>query len=161
MLHRTKKELLEIVHDKDRACVDRGEVIVEMVESGMSQAAIAESTQLSTSAISHLKKCFLNLEGKAREMCKGGKMNGDACYSLASAPDFDRERILRRAIELRRIKDTQRSVQHTGAKGRQTLAGQITDKDMKEAIKDVKGAAVAKALPNTGGMSANNRHQSS
>jgi hypothetical protein len=112
----------------------------------MRQAAIADSTQLSTAAISHLKTCFLNLEGMAREMCKGGKMNGDACCSLASAPDFDRERILRRAIELRRIKDTQRSVQHTGPKGRQTLAGQITDKDMKEAIRDVKkGEAVTKA----------------
>jgi hypothetical protein len=139
MPHRTRKELLEIVHDKDGACVDRGEVIVKLIDSGMSQAAIAESTQLSTSAISHLKTCFLNLEGKAREMCKGGKMNGDACYSLARAPDLDRERILRRAVELRRIKDTQRSVQgHTGPKGRQTLAGQITDEDMKEAIRDVK-----------------------
>jgi hypothetical protein len=95
-------------------------------------------TGLSTAAISHLKTCFLSLEGKAREMCKAGKMNADACYSLASARDFDRQCVLRHAIELRRIKDTQRSAQRMGPKGRRTLPGQITDKDIKEAIKGVK-----------------------
>ena len=133
--YRANHELLEIVQDNDRACVDRGEAIVELVESGMSQTVIADSTNLSTAAISHLKTCFRNLEGKAREMCKARKMNGDACYSLASATKFGQQRILQRAIELRRIKDTERSVQHMGPKGRQTLAGQITDKDMKEAIR--------------------------
>lgn len=68
-------------------------------------------------------------------MCKAGKMNGDACYSLASVPDSNRERILIHAIELRRIRDTQRSAKRTSPKGRQTLPGQITDKDIKEAIK--------------------------
>jgi hypothetical protein len=133
-----RAELLQIVQDNDRACVDRGEAIVELVESGMTQTVIADSTNLSTTAISHLKTCFRNLQGKARQMCKAGKINVDACYSLASAPASDQERILRRAIELRRIKDTQRSVQHMGPKGRQTLPGQIADKDMKEAMKDVK-----------------------
>lgn len=135
---RAKEELLEIIQDRGYACVERGEAIVELVQSGMSQVVIADKTNLSTVAISHLKTCFHNLEGKAREMCKTGKMNGDACYTLASTPHFDRDRILRRAIELRRIKDAQRSVQHMGPRGRQTLAGQITNKDMKEAIKDVK-----------------------
>lgn len=103
----------------------------------MSQAEIAESTDRSTADISHVKKCFHNLEGKAREMCRTGKMNGDACYRLANAPNFYRERSFLRAVELRKTKDAQRSVQRVGSKGRQTLPGQITDKDMKEAIADV------------------------
>src|SRR5208337_4093849 len=65
---RSKEELLEIVQDNDRACVDRGAAVVELVQFGMSQAAIAESAKLSTAAISHLKTCFRNLEGQAREM---------------------------------------------------------------------------------------------
>jgi hypothetical protein len=137
MLHENK-DLLKIVQDRGRACVDRGEAIVKLVQRGMSQATIAELTELSVPAISHLKTCSLNLTGGARELCQAGKMNGDACYSLASAVGFDRGRVLGRAIELRRIKDTQRSVQNMGPKGRQTPPGQITDRDMKEAIRDVK-----------------------
>jgi hypothetical protein len=132
------KDLLEIVQDKGRACVDCGEAIDKLVQRGMSQAEIAELTALSVPTISHLKTCFLNLTGEARELCQAGKMNGDACYSLAHAVDFDREHILRRAIELRRIREAQRSVQNMGPKGRQTPAGQITDRDMKQAIRDVK-----------------------
>jgi hypothetical protein len=139
------KKLLEIAQDEDRACVDRGEAIIELGRSGMRQKEIAKSTGFSEVAISHLKTCFLNLKGEARETCKAGKMNGDACYSLASAlkkslhPDSDRERIFRRAIELCRRRDTQ-PVQHMRPKGRQSPPGQITDKEMKMAIKDVDGS---------------------
>jgi len=134
----TRREWLNLVQDKNVACVDRGEAIADLVESGMSQAAIADRTNLSETTISHLQKCFHNLEGKAREMCKAGRMNGDACYSLANAPDGDRERIFQCAIRIRKTKDSQRSAQHMGPKGRQTPRGQITDKDMKEAIREVK-----------------------
>jgi hypothetical protein len=132
-----RNELLTIVQDNDRAFVDRGKAIDELVRSGTSQAEIANSTNLSTSAISHLKTCFLNLKGKAREMCQAGKINGDACYSLACAPEDDQERIVLRAIERRRIKDSERSVRRKCSKGRQTRPGQITDKDMKEAINNI------------------------
>lgn len=133
---RPKRELLEIVRSKERACVDRGEAIDELVKSGMSQLAIAESTNLSTSAISHLKKCFRNLTGQAREMCKAARMNGDACYSLASS-DLDREQLFRSAMQIRAKKDAGRSGQNMGPKGRQTPEGQITDEDVKEAIRDL------------------------
>ncbi len=76
----------------------------------MTQGAIADRTKLSESAISHLLKCFRNLGGKAREMCKAMRMNADACYSLASAPDFDRERILQCAIKIRKTNDSLRSI---------------------------------------------------
>lgn len=140
MPKRLREELLEIIQNSDRACVDRGAAIVELVKSGMRQVEIAGSTELSTVAISHLKKCSENLKGKAREMCKDRKMNSDACYTLASAPDCDQERALGRAIQLRKKKDDQRSAQHRGSKGRQTLRGQITDKDMKEAIMEIEKA---------------------
>ena len=75
-------------------------------------------------------------------MCKAGNMNGDACYSLAIAPhDLDQDSILQCAIEVRKIKETQRCVQRRGPKGRQTRPGQITDKDMKEAIMRVRNRA--------------------
>jgi hypothetical protein len=64
-------------------------------------------------------------------------MNGDACYSLANAPDSDREIIFRRAVEIRKAKDSKRSEQNVSPKGRQTRRGQITDKDMKEAIMQI------------------------
>ena len=137
----TQRERLDLVRDKNGACVDRGKVIAELVESGMSQAAIADKTNLSEATISHLQKCFHNLEGKAREMCKAGRMNGDACYSLANAPDGDRARVFQCAMVIRKTKDSQRSAQHRGPKGRQTPPGQITDKDMKAAIIEVRHGA--------------------
>ncbi len=73
------------------------------------------------------------------EKCaKEGKINGDACYSLASVPHSDQERILRLAIELREEKDKKRPMQQPGPKGRQTLLGQITDSDIKEVIGTMK-----------------------
>jgi hypothetical protein len=134
------RELIETVKNDQGACVDRGEAIVELKKSGMNQRQIASSTKLSAVAISHLKKCFLNLEGKAREKCKDGTMNGDACYSLANAPTSSRERILARAIELGKTKDERRSAQHLAPKGRQTKQGQITDSVIKQAIKDLTGS---------------------
>jgi transposase len=126
-------ELLGIVRDQNRACVDRGEAIDELVRSGMLQKEIANSTSLSKEAISHLKKCFRHLKGKAREMCRAGKMNGDACYSLANAPDSDQERILQRAIELSKTKGIR-------SKGRRSPPGQVTDKEIKQAIEDLQTA---------------------
>ena len=128
---------LAIVRDNDRACIYRGKAIDELVRSGASQRDIANSTNLSTAAISHLKTCFLNLKGQARKMCKDRRMNRDACYSLASAPDGYQDRILLRAIELSEARDAGRSLQRRGPTGRQTRSGQISDKDMKEAIKDI------------------------
>jgi hypothetical protein len=86
--------------------------------------------ELNKVTISHLKKCFDHLKGRAREMCKTGKMNVDACYSLANVLDSDQERVLRRAIELSKAKAVR-------SKGRRTPLGQITDKDVKQAIRDL------------------------
>jgi hypothetical protein len=136
----TRQELLAIVQQSGLGCVDRGKAIVELVESGMTQVAIADSTTSSTVAISHLRTCFDNLRGEARAMCKDRKMNADACYRLASAPPaLDQERIPRCAITIRSEKDAQRrSELRVGPRGRQTLEGRITDGDIKEAITRVR-----------------------
>jgi predicted RNase H-like HicB family nuclease len=127
---KTQKELFELVGDKKRPCVDRGRAIADLLRSGMSQAAIANSTGLSTVTISHLKTCFQNLGPKASQMCKDGAINGDACFSLAIADQVDQGSVLRRAAEIRRIQDAQK------LKGRRTPPGKITDKDMKQAIEE-------------------------
>ena len=61
-------------------------------------------------------------------------MNADACYAVAKATDFDLDRILSRAIEFGRIRDSRRPVQKIGPRGRQSPEGQITDDDIKQAI---------------------------
>lgn len=147
---RSKQELLEVVQDNDRACVDRGEAITGLVQAGITQATIAESTHLSTAAISHLKTCFNNLHGGAREMCRHGRMNADACYSLASAHADNRERIYQAAVKIRERKDAQRDVQRIGSKGKQSRPGQITDEDIKDAVHDVKRELASKTLAERG-----------
>lgn len=123
------REWLTMVQDENSACVDRGEAIVKLRGAGMLQKDIAASTHLSSAAISHLRKCFDLLRGKARQMCKDRKMNGDACYLLARHKDSNQEQILRRAIKVRERNDTRHP------RGRRTPPGQITEEDIREAIK--------------------------
>jgi predicted RNase H-like HicB family nuclease len=128
----SQKQLLEVIGDKKRACVDRGSAIVDLLKSGMNQAAIAYSTELSPVAISHLKTCFQNLGPKASQMCRDGAVNGDACFSLAIAGAVDQDSVLQRAVQLRQMQDAQKQ------KGRRTPAGTITDKHMKQAIREAR-----------------------
>jgi hypothetical protein len=128
------REWLEMVQDKNSACVDRGRAIVELIRSDMLQREIADKTKLAPVTISHLKKCFLHLKGKARQMCKDRKMNADACYLLARRVDTDQEHILRQAIKLREINDTRLP------KGRRTPPRQITEQNIIEAIMEIERA---------------------
>ncbi len=63
-------------------------------------------------------------------------MNGDACFSVANS-DLDRERVFQSAVQIREKKDARRSGQNMGPRGRQTPKGQITNEDVKEAIRDL------------------------
>jgi predicted RNase H-like HicB family nuclease len=131
----SREALLELVADKRRPGVDRAKAIDNLMqEHHMRQAEIAKATKLSEETISHVKACT-KLQGLAAQMCRDGKINLDACYSLASASDVDQELVLRRAMEL---ENADRSRQAGLLKGRRTRAGQITDRYVKTAIKEAR-----------------------
>jgi hypothetical protein len=92
---------------------------------------------MSTGSVSHLRKVSRNLKAPARQLCRSGKMNADACYTLAGVDAVEQARVLKRAAELRTQKDERRYASGKKIKGRQTLRGQITDKDVKEAIREL------------------------
>jgi predicted RNase H-like HicB family nuclease len=136
----SKKELLQLVGDNKRACADRGGAVSDLLEMGLNQATIADSTGLSTVAISHLNTCFQNLGPEAIQACRDGQLTGDACFSLAIASDLDQGWVLHRAKELCQIRDNQKR------KGRRTPGGRITDEEIKQAIKEARaGSQSAKA----------------
>ena len=126
--------LLEVVKDKNRPCVDRGEAVEKLCQGGKAQADIAKLTSLSKEMISHLRTFYLNLTRKARKICESLSMNADACYSLANATRKYQERVLEQAIRISKERDSNRAPR----KGRLTPVGQITDKDMKDAIAAVR-----------------------
>jgi hypothetical protein len=135
MPKRSARKELEIIQDSNRSCVERGAAIVALIQSRWTQAEIADSIARPRVSISHLKTCFDDLKGRARKMCEARKMNRDACYRLASEHVSEQvsDRILERAFDLMNKRDDQRRAQH----GRRTPPGQITDEDIKQAIKDV------------------------
>jgi len=55
---------ITLLKDGSRPFIDRGGLIDKLCKGEMTQKKIAESTGLSTSMISHLRTCFLNLKGK-------------------------------------------------------------------------------------------------
>ena len=141
------EQALALIADRRTPCVKRARAIHDLERSGMSQAAIAKASALSTVMISHLKTCG-NLRGRAARMCNRGEINGDACYSLASAVGVNQEKVLRRAIEI----STQRSA--AGRKGRRTRTGKITSGDVKQALRQLRAnrsPASEKSLQPVGG----------
>ena len=130
--------LLEVVKDGNRPWVNRGEAVEKLCQSGRAQADIARLTNLATPTISHLRTCFLNLTPKARKMSERRSMNADACYSLANATRKYQERVLTEAIRRSKERDANRATQ----KGRRSPTGQITNKDVNDAIAAVRYEAL-------------------
>ena len=138
-----KTELVETVKKSKLNYWDRGQAVDELCgQHEMEQVTVANLAGLSEEAIGKQRICFLNLQGTAREMCKSGKMNADASCSLAHAVNRDaglnQESVMKRAHAISKERDSERLNQRRGLKGRQTLNGQITNKDMLEALKEEK-----------------------
>jgi predicted RNase H-like HicB family nuclease len=139
----SKKELLQVVSDNERPCVERGGAIANLIERGMDQAAIAaavSSSRVSPEYVGKLLKCFQNLGSQASQMCRDGRVNRDACCLLANPKNtgVDQAWVLDRAKELGTIRDAQRR------RGRRTPPGKITTEDMKQAIKEAREGAQSK-----------------
>ena len=143
----SERSLLGIVADRNRPCIERGAAIDRLSRRAWSQQAIAGEVGKSKADVSHLRTCFRNLKGKAREMCRTGRMNGDACYSLARETSLDQQSVLEKAIEIRRIRDARNSELPRRLKGRRTPVGQVTDKDVKEAIAQLLNSTKNDAWP--------------
>jgi len=126
--------LLEAVKDANRPWPNRGEAVETLVQRGMAQADIAKITGLKPVTVSHLRTCFLNLTAKSRKMSEHHGMNNDAYYSLANETSKYQERVLAEAIRLTEKRDANRAT----LKGRRPPVGQITDKDIKDAIAAVR-----------------------
>jgi transcriptional regulator with XRE-family HTH domain len=137
------KQLVETAKNSKLNWWDRGQAVDELCgRHEMEQLAVANLTGLSEEAVGKQRICFLNLQGMAREMCRSGKMNADASCSLAHAVNrnagLNQESVMRRAVAISKERDSKRVKQKTGLKGRQTFKGQITRKDMAEALNDEK-----------------------
>ena|ERR1700683_2449130 len=138
-----KSELMEVVKNFKLNWWDRGRAVDELCrQHEMTQLTVANLTDLSEEAVGKQRICFLNLQGTAREMCKSGKMKADASCLLAHAVNrnagLNQENVMRRAAAISKERDSERLKQTTGLKGRQTFRGQITKKDMVEALRDEK-----------------------
>jgi hypothetical protein len=134
---RNKQKLLDDVRNSDQPCVVRGKAIDELLKSGMLGVEIASETGLSKASVSHLRTVSQKLTAPARQLCLSRKMNRDACYTLALVPGTNQESVFKRADELRKKREAHRLELGKAAKGRQTLRGQITDKDVKDAIREL------------------------
>ena len=130
--------LSDVVKDENRPWFNRGEAVEKLCQDGTTQADIAKRTGLKPVTISHLRTCFLNLTPKARKMSEHRGMNADACYSLANATRKYQERVLAKAIRLSKERDDNRDE----LRGRRSPVGQITNKDINEAIAAVRFEAL-------------------
>jgi hypothetical protein len=143
-----KSELVETVKNSKLSWWDRGQAVHELcLQFEIDQLTVANLTGLSEETIGKQRQCFLNLQGTSREMCRSGEMKADASCALAHAVNMDaslnQESIMRRVVAISKERDRERFKQLNKLKGRQTLKGQITNKDMTEALNDEKYKAGA------------------
>lgn len=134
-------ELVETLKNSKLNWWDQGQAVDELCrQHEMEQLTVAKLTGSSPERIGKQRLCFLNLRGTAREMCRSGKMKADACCTLAHAVNrnaaLNQESVMGRAITLSEKRDSERFKHRKGLKGRQTLKGQITNKDMTEALNE-------------------------
>jgi hypothetical protein len=131
-----QQELLEIVRDKKRGCVERGEAIVMLLNNHyVDQQRLPTLTGLTETMISRLKVCYENLGNDARRACKTIRIQTQACHRLGrEVARADQVRHIRLAQECARKREAERPVQKMGSPGRQSPRGLITEKDMQEAI---------------------------
>jgi len=131
-----QQQLLEIIRDKKRGCVDRGEAVVKLLNTHhVDQQRLPSLTGLADTSISRLKVCYENLSPDARQLCKTVKIQTQACHRLGrEVAPADQVRFIRLAQDFAGKRESKRPLQNMGALGRPSPRGSITEKDMQEAI---------------------------
>lgn len=131
-----QQELLEIVKDKKRGCVERGEAIVTLLNYGVDQQRLPALTGLTETMNSRLKVCYENLSPAARRLCKKLDIQTQACHRLGrEVARKNHMGHIRLAQKFAQKREAKRPLQNIGPRGRQSPKGLITEEDMREAIR--------------------------
>jgi hypothetical protein len=131
-----QQQLLGIVRDKKRGCVERGEAIVVLLNNHhVDQQRLPILTGLTETMNSRLKVCYENLGSDARRLCKTLNIQTQACHRLGREVALaDQVRLIRLAQEFTRKREEKQPLQKMGPPGRRSPSGLITEDDMQEAI---------------------------